>query len=164
MSNVDQLLYLMDEAFEDGRSHSLLRNLHSVAEEDWEWTPPGGHRSIRQIVGHVGACKYMYENHAFGDGTLTWADPLAKPPEHHAAGRTEPILQWLREGHRRLRESVAKLSDDDLQEPRKTNWGEPAQTRWIIKVTIEHDLYHAGEINHLRALRQDDDHWPDHSS
>jgi len=27
-------------------------------------------------------------------------------------------------------------------------------------VIIEHDVYHAGEVNHLRALRQDDDRWP----
>jgi hypothetical protein len=24
---------------------------------------------------------------------------------------------------------------------------------------IEHDLYHAGEINHIRALRQENDRW-----
>ncbi len=41
-----------------------------------------------------------------------------------------------------------------------TNWGEPAETRWIISEIIEHDLYHAGEINHLRAVLQGDDRWP----
>jgi uncharacterized damage-inducible protein DinB len=95
----------------------------------------------------------MYENHAFGDGKLTWADPLVDQPG------ARPILEWLQEGHRRLRESVAKLDDDELLKPRKTNWGEMKETRWIISVMIEHDLYHAGEINHLRALRQGNDRW-----
>ena len=25
---------------------------------------------------------------------------------------------------------------------------------------IQHDIYHAGEINHIRALRQKTDKWP----
>ena len=31
------------------------------------------------------------------------------------------------------------------------------ETRWIISVMITHDLYHAGEINHIRCLSQRDD-------
>jgi hypothetical protein len=34
-----------------------------------------------------------------------------------------------------------------------TSWGELKETRWII----QHDLYHAGEINHIRALHQQND-------
>ncbi len=55
--------------------------------------------------------------------------------------------------------SVETLSDADLGVPRKTNWGELAETRWIVSVLIEHDLYHSGEINHIRALRQGNDRW-----
>ena len=40
-----------------------------------------------------------------------------------------------------------------------TNWGEMKETRWIITVMIQHDLYHAGEINHIRSLRQQSDRW-----
>jgi hypothetical protein len=29
-----------------------------------------------------------------------------------------------------------------------------ANTRWIVSSKIQHDLYHTGEINHIRALRQ----------
>ncbi len=38
-----------------------------VPEDGWLWVPPAV-RTIRQIVGHVGACKYMYDDYAFGDG------------------------------------------------------------------------------------------------
>jgi hypothetical protein len=33
------------------------------------------------------------------------------------------------------------------------------ETRWIISVMIQHDLYHAGEINHVRSLLSGDDRW-----
>lgn len=40
-----------------------------------------------------------------------------------------------------------------------TNWGEEKETRWIVMVMIQRDHYHAGEINHLRSLRQHSDRW-----
>ena len=67
---VGQLLYLLDEAFAGEDWHSLLGNLRAVAPEEWRWVPPGGDRSIRDIVQHVGGCKFMYEDHAFGRAAL----------------------------------------------------------------------------------------------
>ena len=55
---------------------SLLGNLRTLVPEDWLLVPPGGHRSIRDIVRHVGGCKFMYHDYAFGGATLTWEDPL----------------------------------------------------------------------------------------
>jgi hypothetical protein len=37
--------------------------------------------------------------------------------------------------------------------------GEQRQTRWLIATLLEHDTYHAGEINHIRALLLSDDGW-----
>jgi DinB superfamily len=146
----------------------LLVNLSSVGLEDWEWKPVGGQRTIREIVSHVGACKFVYENWAFGDASMSWLGPRVDRPlftDPRFAGEVtqtwvEETVKWLREGHRVLRDRLAELSDDDLGVPRKTNWGEVQSTRWIFAVMIEHDLYHAGEINHLRALRQGTDRWP----
>lgn len=157
MTAVEQLLYMLDEAFEGNASHSLLANLSSLSPDEWSWLPPGGTRTARDIVQHVGGCKLVYENYAFGDATLTWDDPLAD-----GAGALECIesaVQWLREGQARLRRSVAALDGSGLLQPRMTNWGEPAETRWIIAVMVQHDLYHAGEINHIRSVRRQDDRW-----
>ena len=33
-------------------------------------------------------------------------------------------------------------------------------TRELVATLIGHDFYHAGEINHLRALLQGTDRWP----
>jgi hypothetical protein len=153
---VEALLYLLDDGFEGGRWHSLLGNLAGVAHEEWEWLPPGGARSLRAIVHHVGVCKLMYENHAFGDASLTWES--VDPPEATLADPTA-ALAWLRAAHARLRASIVALGDADLAVLRPANWGEQRPTRWLIATMIQHDLYHAGEINHLRSLRGGDDRW-----
>lgn len=157
---VELLRYLLGESFDGNEEHSLLGNLRSVEPADWDSLPPGGSRSIRDIVAHVGGCLYMYENHAFGDARLTWTESLVEGP----APRGEPVpvdtvLAWLHEGNQRLDASVAALDDAALTESRRAPWGAMAETRWLISVMIEHNLYHAGEINHLRALRHRADRW-----
>ncbi|GAC1300100.1 MAG: hypothetical protein NVSMB27_40460 [Ktedonobacteraceae bacterium] len=154
---VSQLLYLLDGAFQETEWHSLLGNLQSITPEDWLWVPPGGHRTIRDIIQHVGGCKFMYHNHAFGDAKLTWDDDLVEG--RSALATISSAMGWLREGQERLRQSIAALDDAELLRPRMTNWGELKETRWIIAVMIQHDLYHAGEINHIRSLRQQTDRW-----
>jgi uncharacterized damage-inducible protein DinB len=156
-TEVSQLLFLLDHAFAGDNWHSLLSNLRSTTPDDWDWLPTNGQRSIRSIIQHVGGCKYMYENHAFGDGSLQWDHPLVTG-EQDVADLTSAVA-WLTRGHARLRDSIAELTDADLDQPRMTNWGEPKATRWIIAIMIEHDIYHAGEINHLRSIHDGDDSW-----
>jgi hypothetical protein len=154
---ITQLLDLMDAAFDGEGWESLVGNLRSSRPDDWEWIPDGGSRSIRDIVRHVGACKLMYENHAFGDGKLWWADPLVDGAAH--TENLESAIAWLREGQQRLRASIAKLSDADLECEVRMNWGEYKPASYLVTVMIHHDAYHAGEINLLRSLHHRDDRW-----
>lgn len=156
-TEVTQLLTLLDRAFASEDWHSLLTNLRTTMPMDWDGLAEGGQRSIRSIVQHVGGCKFMYENDAFGDGTLQCEDPLVTG--EGALTDLPAVIPWLRLGQGRLRESVAALSDADLDVSRLTNWGKQRATRWIITVMIEHDIYHAGEINLLRSLQTGDDRW-----
>ena len=78
-AGIEQLLYLMDQSFEGNDDHSLLSNLRSVRDDDWTWLPAGGGRSIFEHVQHIGECKYVYENHAFGDGSMHWTKPATVP-------------------------------------------------------------------------------------
>jgi uncharacterized damage-inducible protein DinB len=165
---IEQLLYLMDAAFEGSDEEDLLGNLRAVTQAEWSAVPPGSVRSIRQIIGHIGACKYMYDNHAFGNGSMTWEDPAGdlgvtmEDLQSRTLAREPPmreIIEWLRNGHRRLRGHVAELDDSELVLPRRPPEGQPRETRWIIANMIRHDAYHAGEINHLRALVQGNDGW-----
>lgn len=101
----------------------------------------------------------MWHNHTFGDAQLTWDDSIVTGGDRLAT--MAEAIRWLREGHDLLRQSIVTLTDADLLLPRKTHWDEEKETRWIVAVLIEHDLYHAGEINHIRSLCQQRDRWGD---
>ena len=161
---IEALLDLMDEAFrgrgieESNESQALLTNLATVTEEQWRALPTGAVRSIADIAGHVGACKIMYDDYAFGPGSLQFGTPEVEP--FAAGGTPGEVTAWLESAHARLVEHVAALPDDaELAAPRLTNWGERRPTRWIVATMITHDAYHAGEINHLRSILDGDDRW-----
>jgi hypothetical protein len=157
-SAVEMLLYLLDVGFEGNPEHSLLGNLVDLGDGDWEWRPEGGGRCIRDIVLHAGAAKYVSADYAFGAATISFSRAMRV-----ADARVSTLGEagsWLAQGHRLLRARVASLDDSDLGKPRRVHYGPPEETRHIISSMIQHDLYHAGEINHLRAFRQGTDFWP----
>ena len=158
---IDTLAWLIEEAFEGDPSHSLVANLHDVREEDWTAAQLGSHRSIADILEHVGWCKWMYEDYAFGPASLRGDQPPLVPQTGARSRPYDELLAWLTEGHRRWLASVRALADDsELVKDRLTNWGDQLPTRDIIRIMIAHDFYHAGEINHIRALLQGTDRWP----
>ncbi len=155
---IDQLLRLMNDGF-DGGDFSLLANLGSVDEASWEALPEGGHRSIRDLTAHVGMFKFMYANHAFRDASFAYLEDPATPPRARLATPTA-AGEWLREGHAYLTSAIDELEDDaELDQPRMAHWGSMAPTEGLMTIMVQHDLYHGGEINHARALLQDNDRW-----
>jgi uncharacterized damage-inducible protein DinB len=136
--------------------HSFLLNLRELKDEDWSRTVGGGTRTIGHIAWHVGSSAFMYADSMFGNRTLTW-DELAT--EGRRLGRErEAFVDWIRSANRKLVDGLRSLSDDaELAVPRKAHWGEAFPTERIVVAMIEHFTYHAGEINHLRALLHGND-------
>jgi hypothetical protein len=152
-TGIEQYVFMLDQAFDaPGGWHSLLKNIEPVRGDDWDWVAPGGKRTIRQIAGHCGAI-YMWENHVFGDGSMKW-DTIPAPADL----RVPSILAWVRAGVSKFRAGIESLAhDDELVRPRKAPQGMMMETRWCISIMIQHLLYHSGEINHIRAMRQGND-------
>jgi uncharacterized damage-inducible protein DinB len=159
-NTIDTLCWLIEDAFAGDLSQSLLRNLANLRPEDWTAVPPHAGRSISDILEHVGWCKWMYEDYAFGTASLRGDKPPIIPDGNARSRPPDELLEWLKQGHAKWLSSVRALQDDsELERERLTNWGEWMKTRTIIRIMIGHDYYHAGEINHLRALLQGNDHW-----
>ncbi len=97
---------------------------------------------------HLATCKVMYREWAYGPARLTF--PEIEIP-HTAAG----AIAMLDDGQRGLRDELAKLSDDDMDEPVKTNWGEMWPAWRIFWAMGDHDAFHGGGIGYLRDLY----HW-----
>ena len=158
---VETLAWLIQDAFEGDPDQSLIGNLRDLRAEDWTALPAGANRSIAEVLEHVGWCKWMYEDYAFGKASMRGDQPPLIPPNGERSRPQNELLAWLREGHQRWLASVSALGDDsELERERLTNWGELLPTRVIIRIMIAHDFYHAGEINHIRALLQGTDRWP----
>ena len=119
---LDYVLWDMGQAFD-----MLFANLKDLRDEDWGWVPDGAVRSIRAIVGHVASCKVMYDNHAFGDASMTWMDPRfgeAQSPAEGSEFSPQTLVDWLRESHLTLVKSVDALDEDgELLKERRVNWG-----------------------------------------
>ena len=172
---VNQLVYMLDEAFEGvaGPRESMLGNLASVTEEDWLWVPPHGARTIRRIIGHVGGAAYLYYDRAFGGHAdfgepINWNIPagnlghgtleLAGSPHLDPEPPMADVVAWATERARIFWGAVAALDDDDqLREERLNHHRQHRPISWFAAVMAQHYSYHAGEINHIRALHQGND-------
>jgi hypothetical protein len=159
-TQIDTLCWLIEDAFSGDLSQSLLKNLANLREQDWTAVLTGGGRSIADIIEHVGWCKWMYENYAFGNARMRGDIPPLVPEGGARSRPHEELIAWLTDGHAKWLSSVLALQNDaELERDRLTNWGERMKTRTLIRIMIGHDYYHAGEINHLRAVLQGNDRW-----
>jgi uncharacterized damage-inducible protein DinB len=155
---LDRSFYEDPALYNDRRWHSVISNLEPVRPEDWDALPEGAERPIRELVNHVGKCYLIYENHCFGDGTLTWnAGAMTEGLPRQAT--PEQTIDWLRASHRKFSESLAKITDEQLGEAGTGDWFEGHPRRDIVERMIQHGIYHAGEINHLRGTIQRNDAW-----
>jgi hypothetical protein len=99
-----------------------------------------------QLV-HLATSKLMYHEWAFGAARLTWPE-LDVP--HTAATAT----RLLEQAHEQLRQDLRALSEIELDEPRRTNWGELWPAWRIFSVMADHDALHGGVMGHLRDLHR----------
>src|SRR5512135_3316239 len=117
-SGIETMLGLMDEAFRgrgieaSDESQALLTNLAAVTDGQWRALPAGATRTIESIAVHVGACKLMYEDHAFGAGTKRFGTPDVEPWAEGTAPMAE-VTAWLTAAHEKLCARVAALVDDE---------------------------------------------------
>jgi DinB superfamily len=109
---IETLAGLSEYAFDGDSDESLMANLLDMREGDWTALPPGGERTIADVLEHVGWAKWMYEDYAFGPGTMRGDEPPLIPA-HGATSRPHgELLEWLREGRRAFAELLIDCEEN----------------------------------------------------
>lgn len=150
------------------RGYQLVeRTLEMVSKEEAQWQPSANAKTLETIrqwnvqgsqwlegekfdplttiefkVLHLAQCKIMYDEYAFREGSLTWAE--LECPEW------PQCKEYLQKAHLGLMTSLQKLNDAQLEQQVQTNWGKKWPIKQIIAVMIHHDAYHLGQICTVR--------------
>jgi hypothetical protein len=155
---VDRLVRLLDEAFQRKSWHgtNLRGSIRGLPAEIADWRAPGAKHSIAEIVVHCAYWKYTVRRRLRGEkrGSFVlkgsnWfkrAEPLTEPAWHEC-------ISLLEAEHRTLREAVAALTPADIG---RTLPGSKLDHLALIHGIAFHDIYHAGQIQVLKAMAKRD--------
>lgn len=106
---------LLESAFRGRTAHSLLANLSGVRDADWDVRPPGGDRSIGEIVEHCAIAAELRHDTLLGGEQRTYAAILT---ERRRAGVAGPaaLREALIAAHDRFLASMRSLDDAQLRD------------------------------------------------
>jgi hypothetical protein len=151
------LIAILDAAFDKPSWHgpNLMASVRRVNARDASWAP-AGRKSVWEQVLHAAYWKQRVLNRvaAAADGAPrgSRSAPFPRSPANWPRVPDEPSdrafradLQLLDDIHKRLRAAVARLGARGPIPPKLLK---------MIYGAAAHDVYHAGQINLLRRLRE----------
>jgi hypothetical protein len=150
------LLALLDEAYNRRSWHgtNLRGSIRGLTIQEAAWRPGRGRHNIWEIVVHAAYWKYAVWRRLTGSKRgsfpLEGSNWFARPEERtDAAWRRD--LALLERMHRQLREAVGEFPDRRfaLRAP-----SSPFTFGALVRGAAAHDLYHSGQIQLLKRLRQ----------
>ncbi|HVT03157.1 MAG TPA: DinB family protein [Thermoanaerobaculia bacterium] len=151
---VELLLTVIDQAYEKKAWHgtNLKGSIRGLTAEEALWTPSNQRHSIRDLVLHAAYWKYTVRRRLLREKRGSF--PLKGSnffPLDGEFGEKEwrDCVKLLDEQHRLLRTAVSDLADEDLT---------VKSGKYVISDLVHgiagHDLYHAGQIQLLKRLRE----------
>jgi hypothetical protein len=149
------LLAALDQAFNKRSWHgpNLRSSLRGLSAEDAGWRPGPQRKSIAEIVVHCAYWKYTVRRRLRGEKRGSFALPGSNwfaLPAPFTVDAWANCIALLESEHRTLRAAVAELH------PAKLQAGSPtSRPAFLVQGAAAHDLYHAGQINLLKRLRED---------
>lgn len=149
-----QLVALLDEAYDHRSWHgtNLRGSLRGLTARQAAWRPAPGRHSIAEIAIHAAYWKYVVRRKLVGDprGSFPLAGSNWFPLDGSIDEREwKTHLALLAQQHRLLRGAVTRLSDDILEQ--QLGGGKLTRAAYIRGVAA-HDLYHAGQVQTIKAL------------
>lgn len=149
-----QLLGLIDEGYNRAAWHgpNLRGSIRGVTAREAALRPAAGRHNIWEIVVHAAYWKYTVRRRLLGEQRGSFSVPgsnfFARPVDRsEKAWRADVAL--LESEHRKLRETVASIHPSELDRRAR---GSKTVVRRLIAGIAFHDVYHAGQIQLIKAL------------
>ena len=149
-----QLLSILDQAYDRRSWHgtNLGGSIRGLSMDRAAWRPDPERHNIWEIVVHAAYWKYVVRRRLAGEARGSF--PLKgsnwfRRPIDATEGSWRSDVALLGEMHRSLRAMVANLPTGKLHGPLA---GSKETCSWLIAGAAAHDLYHAGQIQLLKAL------------
>ena len=152
------LLRLIDQAYDRKSWHgtNLRGSLRGLGAEEAAWRPAADRHNIWELAVHAAYWKYSVlrrlrggERGGFPVKGSNWFRRPEGDPDEKALTEDLALLGRL---HRELREAVAGLPDEALDEIPP---GSKTRLDDLISGVAFHDIYHAGQIQLLKRLRRE---------
>jgi uncharacterized damage-inducible protein DinB len=147
-------LKLIDEAFDRKAWHgpNLRGSIRGVDARTASWRPAPGRHNVWELTVHAAYWKYAVRRRLTGEKRgsfpLEGSNWFARADHADEAAWKRDVALLVAE-HRRLREVVAALRDDDLARRAR---GSSHTLATLVSGAAAHDVYHAGQIQLLKRL------------
>jgi uncharacterized damage-inducible protein DinB len=156
MNELTSLLRLIDQAFDKKAWHgpNLRGAIRRVTAAEASWRPSSERHSIAEVVLHAAYWKYVVRRRLLG---LKRGSFALKGSNWFPRTQILSDQQWrqcvsiLEEEHQLLREAIVAFPLDQL--PITPASSKVSNTQLIEGIAC-HDVYHAGQIQLLRALQK----------
>jgi DinB family protein len=154
--DLNQLLAILDQAYDHRSWHgtNLRGSSRGLSLQQAAWRPARGRHNIWELVVHSAYWKYAARRRLTGEARQSFpvkgSNWFARPVETtEKAWRSDIAL--LDEMHRRLRDAIGRFPPTKLHHK---NGGSTDTNFSLIAGVAAHDLYHAGQVQLLKALER----------
>ena len=151
---VERVLGELQRAFEGDAWHgpAVLELLRDVTAEQAAARPIAGAHSIWELALHIAAWESAGRRRLEGDRAELPDEENFPQVNDTSEVAWQQTIERLKDGHRNLRDAVARLDDSRLDEPILDGMRSVYIT---LHGVIQHDLYHAGQIAILKKPWED---------
>ena len=118
-----------------------MRLARVIPADKLDWTYAPGKFTLGDLLRHIAAIeRYL------------WAELVqGKPSRYHGCGREladgyDNVLAFVERLHAESVEIYTRLTPDDLKKKSATPDGSPISTWKILRLMVEHEIHHRGEI------------------
>jgi hypothetical protein len=116
----------------------------------------GGYRSILGVLKHMGGWVHVYHSYAFDAEPRHWEQTSWPRGQRDSIVATADyvgeVVAWVNDGLQNWDDSLARVSDKDLAQPRPVHWGGAMPLGAIVVMVAHEVMYHTGEVNMLLSI------------